>query len=106
MSDILTRLQTEIENAAYNGDARVVELLNPTIAEIVLLRDSIAELERKAARWDECERMAVSSSDTIKYSNPVTIYYWRVTLRAANSRQSFAAAIDAAIEQRAKETKT
>lgn len=52
MSDILTKLQTEIENAAYNGDARIVELLNPTIAEIVLLRDSIAELERKAADYD------------------------------------------------------
>lgn len=50
MSDIFTRLQTEIENAAYNGDARIVELLNPAIAEVVMLRDRIAELERKAAR--------------------------------------------------------
>jgi hypothetical protein len=64
-------------------------------------RQHSAELERKAARWDECERLAVSSSDTIKYSDPVTIYYWHVALRAANSRQSFAAAIDASIAERA-----
>ncbi len=64
----------------------------------------IAELSLKAARWDECERLSVEShvafidKETGHHFRPRS---WRIDPIPG---ESFAAAIDASIEQRAKET--
>lgn len=55
-----------------------------------------SELERKAARWDECERL----SDAFTPTGDPKDYVWFFRVRG----ESFAAAIDAAIEAREKET--
>lgn len=69
----------------------------------------IAELERKAARWDECERRVVLADVDPTFEEYAIVFGESKHVRRGErtrqiERERFAAAIDAAIEARVKET--
>jgi hydroxymethylpyrimidine/phosphomethylpyrimidine kinase len=71
-------------------------------AEIESLRARIAELERKAARWDECERRA-KKHETFRYEKHLRTIrrWWAISGDDSPEGDTFAAAIDASIAERA-----
>ena len=74
------------------------------LQRVRLLERENAELERKAARWDECERLALECRMSVYEPEGERVRHPQGWFMRAIEGESFAAAIDAAIEQREKET--